>query len=201
MKLIIAGSRSTRHDLAIAQVKAALAAALTVWPEPTAILEGGARGIDAAAKAHLSNYYPVRSYPADWDKYGKGAGPFRNRQMAQDGDCLLAIWDYRSPGTGNMIETMASFSKPVLIVHPDAPGEICGSFFVTNEQIAKAKGWGVGTVLEHEDSGSLFKISRIEDGWVYGGRCNKMEQEFSSEKELNLWWNYKDLTGEITLGL
>lgn len=197
MKLIIAGSHSTPHQEAIAQVKAALAAALTVWPEPTAILEGGAKGIDAAAKAHLSNYYPVRSYPADWDKYGKGAGPVRNRQMAQDGDCLLAIRDYRSPGTGNMIETMASMHKPVLIVHPDAPGEICGSFFITNEQIAKAKGWGIGTVLEHE--GSLFKISRIEDGRVYGGRCNAMEQEFSSEKELNLWWSYKDVTADFAV--
>jgi hypothetical protein len=195
MKLIIAGSRSTRHDLAIAQVKAAASAALTVWPEPTAILEGGARGIDAAAKAHLSNYYPVRSYPADWDKYGKGAGPVRNRQMAQDGDYLLAIWDYRSPGTGNMIETMASMHKPVLIVHPDAPGEICGSFFVTTEQMCKAKGWKAGTVLEKD--GNLFKINRIENGLAYGGRCNSMEQEFSSEKELNLWWDYKDITGEI----
>ena len=62
----------------------------------------------------------VHEFPADWDKYGKKAGPLRNGKMAQfvasgmrEGNgvlresaihgVLIAFWDGRSPGTRSMI--------------------------------------------------------------------------------------------------
>ena len=47
--------------------------------------------------------YPVKPFPADWDTYGKAAGPIRNREMADYADVLIAFWDGQSTGTGNMI--------------------------------------------------------------------------------------------------
>lgn len=52
-------------------------------------------------------YVPL---PADWDRYGRGAGAMRNRTMAAwaaggwNFGTLIAFWDGKSRGTKNMIE-------------------------------------------------------------------------------------------------
>ena len=50
---------------------------------------------------------PVERYPADWDEYGKAAGPIRNWRMANllDPACDIALgfWDGQSRGTLNML--------------------------------------------------------------------------------------------------
>ena len=43
-------------------------------------------------------------FPADWNKFGKAAGPKRNEQMANYADGLIAFWDGNSRGTKNMIK-------------------------------------------------------------------------------------------------
>lgn len=47
---------------------------------------------------------PVKRFPADWNQYGRRAGPLRNREMAKYADALIAIWDGESRGTRNMID-------------------------------------------------------------------------------------------------
>lgn len=42
-------------------------------------------------------------FPAEWNKFGKAAGPKRNKEMAIFSDVLIAFWDGRSRGTQNMI--------------------------------------------------------------------------------------------------
>jgi len=66
---------------------------------------GMARGADELG-AHWAGYAgaPVKKFPADWDKYGKGAGYIRNEHMAQYADVLVAFWDGKSKGTKNMIQ-------------------------------------------------------------------------------------------------
>jgi hypothetical protein len=91
-------------------------------PEITEVVHGGARGIDEAAgrwAAYMG--LPVRVFPADWTSFGRSAGPRRNREMAQYADRLVAIWDGKSRGTGNMIETMRSLGKPVCVHCVGAP--------------------------------------------------------------------------------
>ena len=45
-------------------------------------------------------------FPAEWNTYGKAAGPIRNRQMAEyaapDGYCVV-FWDGKSRGSQNII--------------------------------------------------------------------------------------------------
>lgn len=64
---------------------------------------GMAPGVDACAYAWavLSGLTVVR-YPADWESYGKAAGPRRNSQMAANIDYLVVFEGGR--GTQNMIE-------------------------------------------------------------------------------------------------
>ena len=76
------------------------------------IIEGGARGADRLGKHYAQERgYRVRSFPANWELYGKKAGMVRNRRMAiaaSEGGAehggLVAFWDGQSPGTKNMIE-------------------------------------------------------------------------------------------------
>lgn len=47
--------------------------------------------------------FKIETYPADWKKYGRAAGPIRNEQMANIANALIAFWDGKSKGTKNMI--------------------------------------------------------------------------------------------------
>jgi len=55
-------------------------------------------------------------HPANWNQYGKAAGPKRNLKMLDAGaDLVLAFWDGKSPGTGHMIRMAEMRSIPVLV--------------------------------------------------------------------------------------
>ena len=48
------------------------------------IVTGGAYGIDMdAANWAIANEFPLKTFPANWEAYGRAAGPQRNRQMAE----------------------------------------------------------------------------------------------------------------------
>ena len=69
------------------------------------IMHGGARGADTLADGWaVTNWVPVEEYRADWDKYGKGAGFIRNKQMLEQGKPDLVIAFPGGRGTNNMIE-------------------------------------------------------------------------------------------------
>lgn len=59
----------------------------------TQIIEGCAPGADSLAEAWAeSKHVPVRHFPADWKKYGKAAGPIRNREMLDQQPHLVVIF-------------------------------------------------------------------------------------------------------------
>lgn len=113
MKLIIAGSRTI--DLSIGDFDEYFYRFnLSVDPEDTEIISGTAKGVDIAGERYAKERsLPVHRFPADWGKYGKGAGHIRNKQMAEYADALLLIWDGKSKGSYNMKMTMLKLNKPV----------------------------------------------------------------------------------------
>lgn len=57
-----------------------------VYPPPTTIIEGGARGADRLAREWAETKgIPVETYMANWDAHGKQAGYLRNRRMLDEG--------------------------------------------------------------------------------------------------------------------
>jgi len=99
MKVIIAGGRDvTNYDL--------LLEAITESEyHISQVICGGASGADALGERWArENGVPVEKCHADWKKYGNAAGPIRNRQMANRGEALIALWDGKSRGTKNMID-------------------------------------------------------------------------------------------------
>lgn len=109
MKLVISGSRTIDDgrelDRAIKESG--------YRPYVSEIVHGGARGVDSLATLWALDRCPVRVFRAQWDAHGKIAGKLRNRQMADYGDALVAVWDGMSPGTAHMIATMVALDKPV----------------------------------------------------------------------------------------
>ena len=114
MKLIIAGSRGLVSTFIIDSA----IELLNILPrEIEEVVSGRARGIDVCGEDWAEgNDIPCSLFPADWDKYGKSAGYIRNKEMAEYGDELLAIWDGESKGTRNMIDIMKRLDKPVHIM-------------------------------------------------------------------------------------
>ena len=75
---------------------------------PTVVIHGGARGADTLAGAAARQLkIPVEVFPAQWDLYGKSAGPIRNKQMLVEGkpDLVLAFHTdiMASRGTRDMV--------------------------------------------------------------------------------------------------
>jgi hypothetical protein len=115
MRIIIAGSRNvTEHEVRNAIGKCS-------WIGfASAIVSGGARGADKYgenwAEEQSINVY---RYLADWEKYGKRAGPLRNKLMSENAEGLIAIWDGKSRGTCNMIELAKENGLRVFIFRTD----------------------------------------------------------------------------------
>ncbi len=117
MKLVIAGSRDWSPTPE--EIDAQFCEFLFCKAEVTEVVSGRARGADDAGEAWAAvNGIPVKPFPANWDKYGKGAGPIRNRQMAKYADMAIVFWKNQSSGSANMIANMAALDKPVRVVLP-----------------------------------------------------------------------------------
>ncbi|EKQ0671028.1 DUF2493 domain-containing protein [Campylobacter novaezeelandiae] len=85
------------------------------------IIEGGASGADNMAKNYaLKNKIKLIEVKADWQHFGKAAGPIRNKKMLSmldNNDCVLAFWNGISKGTKNMIEIARNKNIKVIIIN------------------------------------------------------------------------------------
>ena len=59
----------------------------------------------------------VVRFPAEWDQYGMSAGPRRNKEMAENADCLVAVWNGYSCGTKSMIDSARKKSVKTMIYY------------------------------------------------------------------------------------
>ena len=80
------------------------------------ILSGCANGADAIGERYAKeNGFKVEKHPANWKIYGRGAGPKRNKQMAEICDMVICFWDEKSKGTKSMIDLALKYKKTVKI--------------------------------------------------------------------------------------
>lgn len=93
---------------------------LITFPKDTIIIEGEAKGADTIARdVAISLGLSVLPFPADWNLYGRAAGPIRNKQMLTEGqpDQVHAFHSdiTSSRGTRNMVNQARAKGIPVEI--------------------------------------------------------------------------------------
>ncbi len=82
------------------------------------IVSGGATGADALGEKFARQHrLKIERFPAEWNKYGKSAGPRRNEQMTQVADGVIVFWDGQSRGTKSMIQCAKKYNKPCRIIN------------------------------------------------------------------------------------
>ena len=112
MRLLVCGSREyenwTRIDFELSNL----------LRKPTVIIHGAAPGVDTLAGIWARrNNILEEVYPADWETYGKAAGPIRNKKMLDEGkpDVVMGFLSKDSKGTKNMIEQAKKAGVPCII--------------------------------------------------------------------------------------
>jgi predicted Rossmann-fold nucleotide-binding protein len=110
VKVIVCGGRDFRSPAQVWKELDALHAELGF----TALMQGGATGVDAFAREWAARKPEVHRYVcrAEWDKYGKGAGPRRNARMLEwKPDLVIAFPG--GIGTENMVKQATDAGVPV----------------------------------------------------------------------------------------
>lgn len=128
MKTIIAGSRDINSYISL--LKAIQESGII----PTIIVSGKAQGADTLGELYAKRHrIMVDPYPAQWEdlshynavikinkngvKYDAMAGRRRNRQMAENAEALIALWDGKSKGTKNMIDIAKELNLKVFVYY------------------------------------------------------------------------------------
>lgn len=88
--VLITGGRDFSDAIAVGD---ALARLVFKHGDDLRVIHGAAPGVDTLAGGLCRTMgVSCREYPADWGKYGKGAGPVRNRRMAR------LLWEWQKQG-------------------------------------------------------------------------------------------------------
>ena len=100
-RLLVCGSRYWINREAILKK-------LRTYPKNTVLIHGACKGADSlAASIGRELGFDTISFPADWARYRKGAGPIRNQQMLDEGKPTHVIAFHEnlanSAGTKDMI--------------------------------------------------------------------------------------------------
>ena len=112
-RLVVAGSRDF-DDYALLSAELDK---LLVGKTNITIVSGTARGADRLGERYAAEHnLRIERFPAEWEKYHKGAGPIRNMKMVQSADAVIVFWDNESSGTKNIIECARKQDVPYRII-------------------------------------------------------------------------------------
>ena len=149
MRILVCGSRNWQHK----DIIRFCLQYFTFNANIEYVIEGEALGADSLSREAAKDLdIPVLKFPAEWEKYGKAAGPIRNKQMLEEGkpDYILAFHNdiQKSKGTVNMIKQAEKSG---------IPGKLIGVNFdikTMKKKIKIIKSWGKDFVEDNKFSQS-----------------------------------------------
>lgn len=113
MKVAIVGSRSINRINRLADY---------LPPETTAIISGGARGVDTiAANFARQKGLDLIEFLPNYRSFGSSAPLVRNLEIIAAADLVLAFWDGRSRGTQFVVTHCRAKGVPVRLFRSIAP--------------------------------------------------------------------------------
>lgn len=81
----------------------------------THVIQGGATGADTGAERWArASEIPVSCFRADWEQYGRQAGPLRNARMLAEGRPDAVIAFPGGKGTADMVRKARAAGLPVV---------------------------------------------------------------------------------------
>jgi hypothetical protein len=81
------------------------------------IISGHCSGVDLMGERYAAeNGFNVEIFFPEWAKYGRAAGPIRNKKMVETADLIIAFWDGTSKGTRSLIKCAQNGKKDVIII-------------------------------------------------------------------------------------
>jgi hypothetical protein len=115
MNLAIVGSRDFKQDKIFNEV---IDQFITEIGTPNLIVSGGATGADTLAEIYAKEKkIETKIFLPDWKKYGKSAGPLRNKQIVTEATHLIAFrTSVNSIGTNNSIKLATNKEIPIWVV-------------------------------------------------------------------------------------
>jgi hypothetical protein len=85
----------------------------------TTLIHGGASGADRlAGEWAVSRGIPVEVYPADWQKYGRAAGPIRNQRMIAERPAMVVAFP-GGRGTADMVRRVRQAGVELIVVEQE----------------------------------------------------------------------------------
>lgn len=113
MKVLVCGDRNWTDKSKILEI-------ISSWTNIILIIHGAARGADnLAGIVGKELNIPVQEFPANWNKYGKAAGPIRNLEMLKENPDLVLAFHSNisvSKGTAHTVREAKKLDIPVVIV-------------------------------------------------------------------------------------
>ena len=120
VSLAIVGSRNLfDNDFLKDQIKKALKKWKLDLSDIECIVSGNATGVDSMAEDFaIENEILFKKFEAQWDYYGKAAGPIRNRAIMECVTHVLALpSSIYSPGTKSAIKMARKYKREVIVVY------------------------------------------------------------------------------------
>jgi|SRR3990167_8853050 len=127
MKILVTGDRNWKKGSVIREVLAFIFEQQQD-NKPIMLIQGGAKGVDTLASTIAQRMGPrfvSVTFPADWEKHGKKAGPIRNREMlnqlkGDEEELVLAFHDdlfKGSKGTRDCVIEAKKRGKPTILIN------------------------------------------------------------------------------------
>ena len=115
-RLVVAGSRDfNNYDMlcsALDEVIGELKAEYNVT-----IVSGTANGADKLGEKYAEKHgLKIERHPANWGRYGRGAGPIRNAEMVKSSDGVIVFWNGESTGAKNIIDCAKAENHLIKVV-------------------------------------------------------------------------------------
>ncbi len=119
VKILICGGRHFNEYDVFSKTVNSVLNDLEIHQDQIELVSGGCEGTDKMAERYAEeNSISISVFNADWKRYGRAAGPIRNRQMIDyikdsDHSYVIAFTSDRTKGTRNTIELASKNSIEV----------------------------------------------------------------------------------------